>query len=484
MISQPRAFVDAVSVPEVAAPVSDQAQRALFAASVCALLAVDFGIVLAAFVVAYVARFVIPADVESALAFEIYLRTGVTVGVIAVTLLALQGLADLERGRSWPTRLRAITSAISTGTVIAIIVSFDGDLRLSRAWLALGWSLAIVSLVAWLTIAPALYFALRRYLVTRPRAIVVGANGVGIDVARELSKTFDVLGYIDNGSDVDGLDRPLLGAIAELEAVVRGRGVDEIVVALPEDRREQVTLVIERGFGREVDVKIVPDVGEHLPRRLEIGRFGSRPYIGYAPVARVTWVKRAVDIGLALIALLVLSPLFVAIAVAVKATSPGPVVYRQLRVGKDGRLFEMLKFRSMCVGADGMLEKLRERNEASGPLFKIKRDPRITPVGRILRRLSLDELPQLGNVIRGEMSLVGPRPPLPAEVKNYEEWQLGRLQARPGMTGLWQVSGRSEVPFNDMVRLDLHYVRNWSFGLDLEIMLRTIPAVVANRGAY
>jgi exopolysaccharide biosynthesis polyprenyl glycosylphosphotransferase len=351
-------------------------------------------------------------------------------------------------------------------------------------WLALGWTLAIVGLVAWLTVAPALYLTLRRYLVTRPRALVVGANAVGMDVARELSKTFDVLGYVDNGSDVEGLDRPLLAPIAELEALVRARAVDEIVVALPEDRREQVARVIERGFGREVDVKIVPAVGEHLPRRLEIGRFGARPYIGYAPVARVTWIKRAVDLVLSLSVLLALAPLFVAIALAVKVTSPGPVMYRQLRVGKDGKTFEMLKFRSMCVGAEGMMETLRDKNEASGPLFKIKRDPRITPVGRLLRRLSFDELPQLANVIRGEMSLVGPRPPLPAEVRRYEEWQLGRLQARPGMTGLWQVSGRSEVPFNDMVRLDLHYVRNWSFGLDLEIMLRTIPAVLANRGAY
>jgi exopolysaccharide biosynthesis polyprenyl glycosylphosphotransferase len=482
MISRSHALSEVVA--DTRAPASDQAQRALFAASVCALLAVDFAVVLGAFMLAYVMRFVIPADLASALPFDNYLRTGLVVGVIAMALLALQGLADLERGRSWPTRLRAIMSAISTGSVIAIIVAFDGDLRLSRAWLALSWSLAIVGLVAWLTIAPALYFNLRRYLVTRPRAVVVGANAVGVDVARELSKTFDVLGYVDNGTDLDGLDRPLLAAIADLETLVRARAVDEIVVALPEDRREQVTRVIARGFGREVDVKIVPDVGESLPRRLEIGRFGSRPYIGYAPVARVTWVKRAVDLCLSLVVLLLLAPVFIGIAIAVKLSSPGPVMYRQLRVGRDGRTFEMLKFRSMCVGAENMVEMLRERNEASGPLFKIRRDPRITPVGRFLRRFSLDELPQIGNVVRGEMSLVGPRPPLPSEVKNYEEWQLGRLQARPGMTGLWQVSGRSEVPFNDMVRLDLHYVRNWSFGLDLEIMLRTIPAVVANRGAY
>ncbi len=144
----------------------------------------------------------------------------------------------------------------------------------------------------------------------------------------------------------------------------------------------------------------------------------------------------------------------------------------------------MIKFRSMCQDAERRLETLRAHNEASGPLFKMRKDPRVTRVGGVLRRWSLDELPQLLNVLRGEMSLVGPRPPIPSEVAKYEDWQLGRLRAVPGLTGLWQVSGRSEVPFHDMVRLDLHYIRNWSIGLDLEILLRTIPAVLTNRGAY
>jgi lipopolysaccharide/colanic/teichoic acid biosynthesis glycosyltransferase len=144
----------------------------------------------------------------------------------------------------------------------------------------------------------------------------------------------------------------------------------------------------------------------------------------------------------------------------------------------------MLKFRSMFVDADQRRAELSGLNEADGPIFKIRNDPRITRVGRVLRRTSLDELPQLFNVLRGEMSLVGPRPPLPSEVAQYEDWHLGRLRAVPGMTGLWQVSGRSEVAFHDMVRLDLHYIRNWSLSLDLEILGRTLPAVFANRGAY
>ena len=194
--------------------------------------------------------------------------------------------------------------------------------------------------------------------------------------------------------------------------------------------------------------------------------------------------KRICDLALAVLGLAALAPLFLAVALAIKLDSPGPTFYRQVRVGKDGRRFRMLKFRSMQQDADGLVVSLLERNEVTGPMFKIRRDPRITRVGRFLRRYSLDELPQLINVVLGDMSLVGPRPPTDSEIEKYEDWQLGRLRAVPGITGLWQVSGRSEVPFHDMVRLDLHYIRNWSFALDVEILLRTIPAVLTSKGAY
>jgi lipopolysaccharide/colanic/teichoic acid biosynthesis glycosyltransferase len=191
-----------------------------------------------------------------------------------------------------------------------------------------------------------------------------------------------------------------------------------------------------------------------------------------------------VDLTLALTGLAILAPLFLSIAVAIKLDSRGPVFYRQVRVGKDALRFRILKFRSMRQDADGLITELLQRNEVGGPMFKMRCDPRVTRVGRFMRRYSLDELPQLVNVVLGDMSLVGPRPPLVAEVERYEDWQLGRLRALPGITGLWQVSGRTEVPFHDMVRLDLHYIRNWSFALDMEILLRTIPAVLSTKGAY
>ncbi|MEZ4515448.1 MAG: sugar transferase [Chloroflexota bacterium] len=164
--------------------------------------------------------------------------------------------------------------------------------------------------------------------------------------------------------------------------------------------------------------------------------------------------------------------------------SPGEVFYRSDRVGRDGQLFQMVKFRSMIIGADQKKEELMALNEADGPLFKIKDDPRLTRVGRFIRRLSLDELPQLYNVLRGEMSLVGPRPPLPEEVEQYKPWHMQRLAVVGGLTGLWQVSGRSDLTFDELCLLDIYYIENWTLGLDLQILLQTIPYVLSAKGAY
>jgi len=192
-------------------------------------------------------------------------------------------------------------------------------------------------------------------------------------------------------------------------------------------------------------------------------------------------VERALAFGLCVVAL----PLLFVVAAAIKTTSPGPVLFRQRRVSRHGEAFEMLKFRSMRVDAESMLDDLVDRNEvAGGTLFKIRDDPRVTSVGRLLRRWSLDELPQLLNVLRGDMALVGPRPPLPGEVAGYSDGVRRRLLVKPGMTGLWQVSGRSDLSWEESVRLDLYYVENWSLSLDMQILWRTASAVLKSAGAY
>jgi exopolysaccharide biosynthesis polyprenyl glycosylphosphotransferase len=205
----------------------------------------------------------------------------------------------------------------------------------------------------------------------------------------------------------------------------------------------------------------------------------SREANGWGRVA-----KRGLDVMVALCLLIVISPVLALIALAILLESRGPVLFRQVRSGRNGEPFTFLKFRSMVADAEARRRELEVLNEADGPIFKIRNDPRITRVGRILRRTSLDELPQLWNVLRGDMSLVGPRPPLPSEVLKYEPWQLGRLAVTPGITGLWQVSGRSDVGFTEMVLLDIQYIQKWSLWLDIKILMRTVLVVFLAQGAY
>jgi exopolysaccharide biosynthesis polyprenyl glycosylphosphotransferase len=429
-------------------------------------------------------RFV-AADAELAVGIGVYTRVGLSVAVLTTALLALRGQYETPQPTDWAARLYTMVSALSTALVIALALSFfAGDQALSRLWIGIGWSAGLVGLFIWRTLAVRVYLAARNAITPTTRVLVVGANPLGEQLAKELSEWYQIVGFVDNGCDLVDSKLPLLGPVSELEHVIHDQAVDEVIIALPTKRREQVTRLVDRGFRRPVKLKFVTGIGELLPKRLEVQRLGGRSYVGFTPVAEVSWLKRVVDVVLVSLGLIALAPVLALIALAVKLDSRGPVFYGQERVGKHGRHFKMLKFRSMVVDADSRKDALRAQNEATGPLFKMKRDPRVTRVGRFTRRWSLDELPQLFNVLRGDMSLVGPRPPVPSEVAEYEDWQLGRLRAVPGVTGLWQVSGRSEVPFHDMVRLDLHYIRNWSLALDIEILLRTIPAVLTSRGAY
>jgi exopolysaccharide biosynthesis polyprenyl glycosylphosphotransferase len=238
---------------------------------------------------------------------------------------------------------------------------------------------------------------------------------------------------------------------------------------------------------RQVSARIVPDLFQMSLSQVDVDDLGGVPLVGVREVGferGALLIKRGIDVVGAVVGLVLGAPLLALIGVAIRLDSPGPIVFRQTRVGTAGKTFEMYKFRSMREGAEAELEQLRELNEADGPIFKIRDDPRLTRVGRFLRRTSLDELPQFWNVLRGEMSLVGPRPPLPAEVTRYMEWHKKRLEVRPGMTALWQVSGRSTLSFDEGVLLDIYYIENWSLWLDFKILLRTIPQVLFGGGAY
>jgi len=220
---------------------------------------------------------------------------------------------------------------------------------------------------------------------------------------------------------------------------------------------------------------------------MELTEFDGFPLLSFSTTPTneaLMFVRRILDVVLASIMLLIAGPLFMLpTAILIKLTSPGPVLFRQKRCGLNGRQFVMYKFRSMVDNAEQLRVELEALNEMDGPVFKSSSDPRITTIGKLIRRRSIDELPQLFNVLRGDMSLVGPRPPLPAEVARYERWQRRRLSMKPGMTCLWQISGRNEVSFEDWMKLDLTYIDNWSLLLDLKILLKTVPVVLLGRGA-
>ena len=250
--------------------------------------------------------------------------------------------------------------------------------------------------------------------------------------------------------------------------------------------RRWIVDVVDACASAGVPITLLSDIfGDYLPPP-QVWRFGSLPALNFAPVHHnrlALAAKRGLDVLGASVLLAATAPLLGAAMLAVRLTSPGPVLFRQLRCGLNGRTFEILKLRTMYCDAEARRDELAHLNEMDGPVFKIRDDPRVTPAGHLLRRLSIDELPQLWNVVLGEMSLVGPRPSLPSEVVEYQTFERRRLSMRPGLTCIWQVSGRNELHFEDWVRLDLQYIDTWSLGQDWRIMVQTLPAVVRGDGA-
>jgi exopolysaccharide biosynthesis polyprenyl glycosylphosphotransferase len=322
------------------------------------------------------------------------------------------------------------------------------------------------------------------------RAVLVGRGRQIADVAHALADAphaqIEVIGFLSpTPLAADGLRS--LGSLDDLEAVLGSEPVDEVIIADPDFPQEAAVELVDQCHRRGIKVRLAPSTMEILIQRAEFIPGQSVPLFELGPPAfeGIDFaLKRTFDIIGATLLLIVLSPVFIALSVAVAITSRGPVFFRSVRRGIGQRPFPCLKFRTMHTDAEERQADLEEFNEASGALFKIRDDPRLTPVGRFLRRFSLDELPQLINVLRGEMSLVGPRPLPERDYTMLEEWHRKRYLVLPGITGLWQVSGRSELDFDDLVHLDFLYLERWSLALDLTILLKTIPAVISRRGAY
>jgi exopolysaccharide biosynthesis polyprenyl glycosylphosphotransferase len=315
--------------------------------------------------------------------------------------------------------------------------------------------------------------------------LIVGAGRVGrriaLNVEKHPARGRNVCGFLDDESPIgDGV----VGRVADLARMARKLFVDEVILAAPQNR-DVTRWVLEESRRLRLDVEIVPDLFGCQPVEREVERVGGSPFICLhaerLPAAGLI-LKRLVDLCGAVMALGLLSPLLAAIAILIKLDSRGPVLYAAKRAGRKGRLFRCYKFRTMVSNADELKSRLRLENERSGPFFKMASDPRITRVGHYLRRFSLDELPQLWNVVKGEMSLVGPRPHPLDDFAGYEIEDLGRLDVTPGITGLWQVTARRDPSFRRAIELDREYIRTWSLGLDLRILLKTFRAVLCGSG--
>jgi len=416
----------------------------------------------------------------------------------AVSVATLTLLSRPDRQRSSRALLdewvQAGREAALTGLVLVVVAFFWRPEPILQFSFSRGTILAFV-LVGWVLIAITRTMLrlgldeLRRRGHNVAPVLVVGESPSALAYIRTVSETggtgYQIAAHLrDVPADAD------LGEL--VEQIAATTTIDEIVLATQHLSALQIQEMLGTPATRRMKVRAVPELFGLPPSKVQVQPFDDFPLLtlGGNPVRGAHWhVKRTVDVVVAALSVAVLSPLLGAIALLVKRSSPGPVLFRQERIGMDGARFEMLKFRTMREDASDELHRQymtamlaeRERHEAAdGELFKLTDDPRVTKVGRVLRRFSLDELPQLFNVLKGEMSLVGPRPALAYEVELYEDWERRRLDVLPGMTGLWQVSGRSRLTPADMVRLDVHYAETWSLSLDFRIIARTLLAIIRN----
>lgn len=452
-----------------------------------------------AFLIAYWLRYDLQlfrsVDPANNVPYQVYLPMVALLTLVWVLASRREGAYDLRRGRPLFDDLYGLINATTTAIMLLVVlVFFYRRLFYSRiifiyAGLLIILLVGLARIVRWLILS-----RLRQAGQGVDRVLIIGAGEIGRTVMRNMIAQpelgYRVVGFLDDDPVKSATDiGPIkaLGPIENLPAVAKEYQIDQVIITLPWQYHRKVIRLVNEAEQTGIRARVVPDLFQLSLGGIDLEAINGIPLISIKQSALTGFnytLKRAVDLFVSSLAIILLAPLWLLVAIAIRLDSSGPVLFRQERVGRYGKPFILYKFRSMYQDAEAQLAKLREKNEAAGPLFKMRDDPRRTRVGRIIRRTSIDELPQLINVLRGEMSLVGPRPGLASEVAQYQDWHRKRLEVLPGITGLWQVSGRSNLTFDEMVMLDIYYAENWSLSLDLRIMLRTIPQLLFGEGAY
>ena len=457
-------------------------------ARVLSLLALDFAGVALAIFTALILKAVVRDHAQLSPALHETERILAFVYLLTALLFARSGLYAERALRPGLSRIVGSLFQVTFVALVFAVVSGEHFSSYYLFWGALLFALLYVSslraVYEWLT------GVILRAAGYRRRAVLVGTGKHIRDVAHALADAphspIEVVGFLSpRALPANGLRA--LGSLGELETILRSERIDEVIIADPDYPQLDAVELVDQCHQRGVRVRLAPSTMEILIHRAEFVPGQSVPLFELGPPVfeGVDFaLKRTFDVIGAMLLLVLLSPLLLAILIAVRVSSRGPIVFRSTRRGIGQRPFQCLKFRTMHTNAEEQQAELEELNEASGALFKIRDDPRLTRVGGLLRRFSMDELPQLVNVLRGEMSLVGPRPLPQRDYEMLEEWHRKRYLVLPGITGLWQVSGRSELDFDDLVHLDFIYLEHWSLALDLTIILKTIPAVLSRRGAY
>ncbi len=436
-------------------------------------------------------------------------------GLLAVTCVLMMHWQHLYTDSHSRVReaLRITKAVLYACTLVLALSFFFRGYNYSRGTVFLFYPLCVVALISSRMLNRVLRRRIRANRVAARRVLIVGCGLTGRRIAQTLLENpgyYNLVGLVDDDRDKrNGAlpEVPFLGTTEDLERVVPDYGIDEVIVAIPSATPERIMDLIGECLRLNVKWKVVPNLCNVMLDRIHIDHIGDLPLISLrsSKIVGFNWaLKRSFDLTFASLVLIVLAPLNLTMAVLVKLTSSGPVLFKQTRVGLNGKPFTFLKFRSMRqasgtdvhrsfttewiygrTGADSQpsaqINSVRSK-EVGQNTHKLTNDRRITPFGWLLRSTSLDEMPQFWNVIRGEMSVVGPRPPVPYEVERYTEWHKRRLEVLPGITGLWQVNGRNSLSFDEMVRLDIKYIESWSMAQDVRIVLKTIPAMFFNRG--